>query len=96
MMTAIKAVLLVVGVFAAAGAAGAEAHTPQTRAPIYNPKRLDWQKHVEDLDKRGPSCFKRYYRMDKISFIKLAERLRPSIEANAHFGGESGSAYPVH
>ena len=26
-------------------------------------RRLDWEDHCEDLDERGPDCFRRQYRM---------------------------------
>ena len=26
-------------------------------------RRLDWKDHCEDLDERGPDCFRRQYRM---------------------------------
>lgn len=61
---------------------------PKTRRSIYEPRRLVWDEHVQDLGQRGPHCFKRFYRMDVSSFNKLVGLLRPRLERNAHFGGE--------
>ncbi|CAB1107601.1 unnamed protein product [Ectocarpus sp. CCAP 1310/34] len=52
---AVMAFLVLVGV-ATAGAQAAELYVPQQRAPVYNPRRLVWEDHVEDLEKRGPNC----------------------------------------
>ena len=62
------------------------AHCPQEREPIYEPKRLPWAQHEADLDKRHG--WRRSYRMEKGSFHKLVELLRPSLEVDAFFGGE--------
>lgn len=81
-------VLVVAGLVSAGASTIAQSYLPQTRQPIYDPVRIDWDEHVEDLRQRGPHCFKRFYRMDVDSFRTLADRLRPRLEANAHFGGE--------
>ena len=39
-------------------------------------RRLDWEDHCEDLDERGPDCFRRQYRMPQQTFEKLADILR--------------------
>ena len=31
---------------------------------------LDWEDHCEDLDERGPNCFRRQYRMPQQTFAK--------------------------
>ncbi|CAB1114270.1 unnamed protein product [Ectocarpus sp. CCAP 1310/34] len=67
--------------------AAGEAHRarcPQEREPIYEPKRLPWAQHEADLDKRQGR--RRSYRMEKASFHKLVELLRPSLAVNAFFG----------
>ena len=33
-------------------------------------RRLDWEDHCEDLDERGPDCFRRQYRMPQQTFEK--------------------------
>ena len=33
-------------------------------------RRLDWEDHCEDLDERGPNCFRRQYRMSQQTFEK--------------------------
>ena len=33
-------------------------------------RRLDWEDHCEDLDERGPECFRRQYRMPRQTFEK--------------------------
>ena len=42
-------------------------------------RHLDWEDHCEDLDERGPDCFRRQYRMPQQTFEKLADivRLQP-------------------
>ena len=80
----LRAVVVAAGVVAAGEAH--RAHCPQEREPIYEPKRLPWAQHEADLDKRHG--WRRSYRMEKGSFHKLVELLRPSLEVNAFFGGE--------
>ena len=36
-------------------------------------RRLDWNDHCEDLDERGPDCFRRQYRMPQQTLKKLAD-----------------------
>ena len=33
-------------------------------------RRLEWEDHCEDLDERGPDCFRRQYRMPQQTFEK--------------------------
>ena len=33
-------------------------------------RRLDWEDHCENLDERGPDCFRRQYRMPQQTFEK--------------------------
>ena len=33
-------------------------------------RRLDWEDHCEDLDERGPDCFRRQYRVPQQTFEK--------------------------
>jgi len=59
---------------------------PQARAPIHEPKRLQWEEHLADLKRRR--IFRRMYRMDEHSFDKLADLLRPCLERNDYFASE--------
>lgn len=85
-MRAVGAVVLAVGVVASGVT---HAYTPEVRAPIYKARRLNWEEHEADLEER--KCFRRYYRMDKEAFHKLAELLRPYLEVNYHFACEYSS-----
>lgn len=87
-MDAVAMALVMAGLVAVGACSVAQSSMPRARQPIYDPVRVDWGEHVEDLRRRGPHCFKRFYRMDVSSFNKLAELLRPRLEKNAHFGGE--------
>lgn len=80
---ALIAVALAVGV---AVATTSQAYARAVRRPIYEPRRLSWEEHEADLKER--SCFRRYYRMEKESFHKLTELLRPLLERNAYYGSE--------
>ena len=40
-------------------------------------RRLDWENQCEDLDERGPDCFRRQYRMPQQTFEKTILRLQP-------------------
>lgn len=82
-MTALTAMVVVVGVMASGVA---HAHTPEVRAPIYEPRRLSWDHHEMDLDER--EGWRRSYRMDKVTFYKLAELLRPLLQVNTYFACE--------
>lgn len=79
------AAAVVVAVAVASGIAQA-AHAPEIRAPIHEPRRLVWEEHVEDLERRN--CFLRFYRMPLETFLKLADLLRPHLERNAGMAGE--------
>lgn len=59
---------------------------PRTRQAAYQPRRLTWEEHAEDLRRRG--LFRRMYRMDEHTFDKLAELLRPILERNDYFASE--------
>ena len=48
-------------------------------------RRLDWEDHCEDLDKRGSDCFRRRYRMPQQTFEMLADILRSLLEVNQYF-----------
>ena len=39
-------------------------------------RRLDREEYCEDLDERGPDCFRRQYRMPQQTFEKLTDVLR--------------------
>ena len=57
--------------------------SPNARQPIHEPRRLDWDAHVEDVRRR--KLFRRMYRMEEHSFYKLAELLRPILERNDYY-----------
>ena len=48
-------------------------------------RRLDWEEHCEDVDERGPDCYRRQYRMPQQTLEKLADMLRPVLEVNCSF-----------
>ena len=48
-------------------------------------RHLDWEEHCEDLDKRGPDCLRRQYRMPQQTLEKLPDILRPLLEVNCSF-----------
>lgn len=56
---------------------------PKARQPVHEPRRLDWDEHVQDVRRR--KLFRRMYRMEEPSFNKLAERLRPILERNDYY-----------
>lgn len=87
-MAAAALVLAVAGLVSTGAATIAQGYMPRRRRSIYDPVRLDWAEHVEDLRQRGQHCFKRFYRMDERTFNTLVEHLRPLLEPNAHYGGE--------
>lgn len=89
-MTALTAVVVVASVVASGVA---HAHAPPVRAPIYEPRRLSWEYHESDLDERDG--WRRSYRMDKQTFYKLAELLRPLLEVNTYFARECRGLLPV-
>ena len=47
---------------------------PKPCRTIHEPRRLDWEEHTADINRRG--LFRRMYRMDEHTFKKLAEMLR--------------------
>ena len=53
---------------------------PKPRQIIHEPRRLDWEEHTADINRRG--LFRRMCRMDEHTFKKLAEMLRPIFERN--------------
>ena len=59
---------------------------PNARQPIHQPRRLDWDAHVEDVRRR--KLFRRTYRMEEHSFYKLAELLRPILERNDYYASK--------
>ena len=58
----------------------AHTHALEVRRPIYEPRRIQWDEHEKDLDDR--EGWRRSYRMDKQTFCKLVELLRPKLEVN--------------
>ena len=59
---------------------------PKARQAIHEPRRLDWEAHVEDVRRR--KLFRRMYRMEEHSFYKLAELLRPILERNDYYASK--------
>ncbi|CAM9529350.1 unnamed protein product, partial [Ascophyllum nodosum] len=45
------------------GSPGLASSTRRRRSINERSRRLDWEDHCEDLDERGPDCFRRQYRM---------------------------------
>ena len=64
----------------------AQRFAPKTRQPIHEPRRLDWDAHVEDVRRR--KLFRRMYRMEEHSFHKLEELLRPILERNDYYASK--------
>lgn len=87
MMTALTAIVIMVGVVATEIE---HSYAPEVRQPVYEAPRLLWEDHRNDLEER--SCFRRYYRMDVDAFNKLAELLRPLLERNERFASKSAAA----
>ena len=44
---------------------------PKSRQIIYEPRRLDWEEHIADINSRG--LFRRMYHVDEHTFKKLAD-----------------------
>ena len=59
---------------------------PKLRQIIHEPRRLDWEEHTADINRRG--LFRRMYRIDEHAFNKLAEMLRPILERNEYYASE--------
>lgn len=85
MGAAMAMVLVVAGLVSVGASTIAQSYMPRTRQSIYDPVRLDWGKHVEDLRRRGTHCFKRFYRMDVSSFTKLADPSTPAARTQCPF-----------
>ena len=59
---------------------------PKPRQTIHEPRRLNWEEHTADINRRG--LFRRMYRMDEHTFKKLAEMLQPILERNEYYASE--------
>ena len=59
---------------------------PNPRQTIHEPRRLNWEEHTADINRRG--FFGKMYRMDEHTFKKLAEMLRPILERNEYYTSE--------
>ena len=59
---------------------------PKSRQIIYEPRRLDWEEHIADINSRG--LFRRMYHVDEHTFKKLAEMLRPMLKRNEYYASE--------
>ena len=59
---------------------------PKPRQTIHEPRRLDWEEHTTDVNRRR--LFRRMYRMDEHTFKKLTEMLRPTLERNEYYASE--------
>ena len=79
----LKAAAAIVLVLTVVTSTVAQRFAPKTRQPIHEPRRLDWDKHVEDVRRR--KLLRRMYRMEEHSFYKLAELLRPILERNDYY-----------
>ena len=67
----LKAAAAIVLVLTVVTSTVAQRFAPKARQPIHEPRRLDWDTHVEDVRRR--KLFRRMYRMEEHSFYKLAE-----------------------
>ena len=67
----LKAAAAIVLVLTVVTSTVAQRFAPKTRQPIHEPRRLDWDAHVEDVRRR--KLFRRMYRMEEHSLYKLAE-----------------------
>ena len=59
---------------------------PKPRRSFHQPRRLDWEEHTADINRRG--LFRRMYSMDEHTLKKLAEMLRPILERNDYYASE--------
>ena len=64
---------------------------PKPRQIIYEPRRLKWEEHTADINRRG--LFRRMCRMDEHMFKKLTEILRPILEWNEYYANEKREKY---
>jgi len=51
-------------------------------ANIYVRNRIEWEKHIQELDVEGPEAFQKMYRMDYSTFMKLCDIISPKIVVN--------------
>ena len=82
----LKAAAAIVLVLTVVTSTVAQRFAPKARQPIHEPRRLDWDTHVEDVRRR--KLFRRMYRMEEHSFYKLAELLRPILERNDYYASK--------
>jgi len=52
------------------------------RSSFYSIKRIEWKKHIEELDVEGPGAFKKMYRMEYSTFMKLCDIMHPKLRVN--------------
>ena len=52
------------------------------RSPAFCRNRLDWDAHVQNYLKEGDKSFRRFFRMRHVSFLKLADLVRPYLQGN--------------
>jgi len=52
------------------------------RPAFYLRKRIEWEKHIEELSVEGPEAFQKLYRMEYVTFMKLCDIIRPKIIVN--------------
>ena len=82
MLGAITAAVVV-----AAAVTSSVTHTPLAsdinRSIDESSRRVDWEDHCEDLDERGPDCFRRQYRMPQQTLENLQVYCVSSLCATA-------------
>ncbi|CAB1114611.1 unnamed protein product [Ectocarpus sp. CCAP 1310/34] len=83
----LKAIAAIVLVVTVATSTVIQRLAPKARQPIHEPRRLDWDEHLEDVRRR--KLFRRMYRMEEHSFNKLADLLRPILERNDFYARDA-------
>lgn len=68
-------------------------HHKRRRGELIVRERLNWNAHVAQLLQEG--SFRRVYRMEHNSFLKLVHKLRPALQRNVRMGQLRGGAISV-
>ncbi|CAB1110331.1 unnamed protein product [Ectocarpus sp. CCAP 1310/34] len=95
MKAAAAVVVLVLSAAAVVTSVAVHASAKKTRAAIHEPRRLVWEDHAADLNKR--KLFRRMYRMEEPVFNKLAGLLEPILQRNDYYARKryQGGAVPT-
>ena len=49
------------------------------RPTFHSRKRIEWEKHIEEMAVEGPEGFQKNYRIEYITFMKLCDIIRSKI-----------------